>query len=116
MADGDGDFLYCLFSDAGNLFELLGGHVGERFDGGDPGSDKFLEDGIAELGDLFDRRGGAAGHGLHLLFDLLALLLFALDVDLPLEELGSEANVLSLLADGKRELGIVDDDFNLLFA
>ncbi len=114
VADGDGDLLDCLFADAGDLFELLGGHVGERFDGGDAGGDEFFEDGFAELGDLFDRRGGAAGHGLHLLLDLLTLLLFALDVDLPLEELGGEADVLALLADGERELGVVDDDFDLL--
>ncbi len=58
----------------------------------------------------------AAGHGLHLLLDLLTLLLFALDVDLPLEELGGETNVLALLADGERELGVVDDDLDLLVA
>ena len=57
---------------------------------------------------------GSAAHGLHLLLDFLALLLFALDVDLPLQELGGEADVLALLADGERELGVVDDDLDLL--
>ena len=114
VADGDGDLLDCLLADAGDLFELFRGHVGEGFDGGDAGGDEFLEDGFAELGDLLDRGGGTAGHGLHLLLDLLTLLLFALDVDLPLEELGGEADVLALLADGERELGVVDDDFDLL--
>src|SRR5581483_8841494 len=73
-------------------------------------------DAVAELGDLLDGRGGSALHGLHLLLDFLALLLFGLDVDLPAEELGGEADVLALLADGERELGVVDDDFELLLA
>ncbi len=98
----------------GHLFELLGGHVGKGLDCGDAGGDEFFEDGVAKLGDLFDRSGGAAGHGLHLLLDLLAFLLFALDVDLPLEEFGRETDVLALLADGERELGVVDDDLYLL--
>ena len=115
VADGDGDLLDGLFADAGDFAELFGGHVGERFDGGDAGGDELLHDGFAEFGDLLDRRGGAAGHGLHLLLDFLALLFLALDVDLPLQELGGEADVLALLADGERELGVVDDDFDLLF-
>ncbi len=98
----------------GTSSSCFGGHVGECFDGGDAGGDEFFDDGVAELGDLLDRCGGAAAHGLHLLLDLLALLLFGLDVDLPLEELGGEADVLALLADGERELGVVDDDFDLL--
>ena len=55
-------------------------------------------------------------NALHLLLDFLALFLFALDVDLPAEKLGGEANVLPLFADGERELGVIDDDFKLLLA
>ena len=105
-----------LLADAGNLFELLRRHVGQRFDGGDAGGDQLLDDAVAQLGDLLDGRGGAAGHGLHLLLDFLALLFLALDVDLPAEQLGGEADVLALLADGQRELRVVDDDFELLLA
>ena len=114
VTDGDGDLFDRLLSDAGDLFELFGGHVGDRFDGGDAGCDELFEDLLAELGDLLDGGLGVTGHGLHLLLDLLALLFLGLDVDLPLEELGGETDVLALLADGEGELGVIDDDFELL--
>src|ERR1035438_8783415 len=114
VAHGDADLFQGLFADAGNLFQLFGGHVGQRFDGGDAGSDQLLNDAVAQLRHLFDGSGGTAGESLHLLLDLLALLLFALDVNLPAEELGGEAHILALLADGQRELRVVHNDFELL--
>ena len=51
----------------------------------------------------------------HLRFHFLPLLFFALDIDLPAEQLGRQAHVLPLLADGERELRIVDDHFHVLF-
>ena len=57
---------------------------------------------------------GVTGHGLHLLLDFLTLLFLGFDVDLPLEELGGETDVLAFLADGEGELGVIDDDFELL--
>ena len=115
VTNGDGDLFDGLFAYAGDLAELFGGHVGERFNSSNAGGDQLLHNGVAELDDLLDGSGGSAAHGLHLLLYLLALLLFALDVDLPLQELGGKADVLALLADGKRELGVVNDDFDLLF-
>ena len=50
----------------------------------------------------------------HLLLDFLALFFLALDVDLPAQKLGGEADVLPLLADRERELAIVDDHFQVL--
>ncbi len=44
---------------------------------------------------------GSAAHRLHLAVDLLPLLLFALDVDLPLQQLRRQPDVLSFFADGK---------------
>src|SRR6185437_2513858 len=116
VAHGDGDLLDRLVPDARHLAELFGGHVGELLDGGDAGGDELLHDAFADLGDLLDGRVGSAGHGLHLLLDLLTLLLLGLDVNLPAEELGGEADVLSLLADGEGELRVVDDDLELLLA
>ena len=52
----------------------------------------------------------------HLLLDFLTLLFFALDVDLPAEQLGGKADVLAFFADGERKLGVIDDDFEMLFA
>ena len=52
---------------------------------------------------------------LHLLLHFLALLFLGFDVDLPIKKLGGEPYVLALLADGERQLGVIDDDFNLLF-
>ncbi len=117
MANGDRDLLDRLFSDAGNFFEFARGVMSARgFDGGDASGDEFFEGWSRRVRDLLDGGRRTAAHGLHLALDLLTLLLFALNVDLPLEELGGEADVLALLADGERELSVVDDDFDLLFA
>src|SRR5262249_18321697 len=50
----------------------------------------------------------------HLLFDFAALLFLALDIYVPADQLAGQANVLALFADGKRELGIFHDDFELV--
>ena len=63
---------------------------------------------------LLDRRGRLPAMRLHLLLDFLALLFLALDVDLPAQQLGRQAHVLALLADGQRKLRVVDDHFKLL--
>ena len=61
VAHGHADPLQRLFADARNLFQLLGRHVGQRLNGGDAGSDQLLDDAVAQLGHLLDRRGGSAG-------------------------------------------------------
>src|SRR5208282_3363220 len=114
VTNGNADALQCFFADARDFFELFRCHVGQRFDGRDTGSDKFLNDAFAEFSDLLDGRGRAARESLHLLLDFLALLFLALDVDLPSEKLRCKPNVLALFADGERQLRIVDDDFELL--
>src|SRR5881628_1600712 len=43
--------------------------------------------------------------------DLAALLLLALDVDPPAGELGRQPDILALLADGERELLVLDNHF-----
>src|ERR1700677_4619816 len=50
VADGDADTLERFFADAGDLFELLGSHVGQTLDGGDAGGNQLLDDAVAELG------------------------------------------------------------------
>ncbi len=47
-----------------------------------------------------------------LLLDLAALLFFALDVDAPAGQLGGEPHVLALLADGERQLAVLDHHFH----
>ncbi len=54
------------------------------------------------------------GHGGHLGLDLLPLLFLALDVDSPAQELRCQSNVLALLSDGKRQLGVIHDHFEVL--
>ncbi len=44
----------------------------------------------------------------------MPLLLFALDIDAPTEQLRREAYVLPLLSNGERELGVIHDDFHML--
>jgi hypothetical protein len=76
--------------------------------------DQLLDDRLAQLGNLLNRRGRSAAHRLHLLLDFLALLFLALDVDLPAQQLRRQADVLALLADRQRQLRVVDDHFQLL--
>ena len=47
-------------------------------------------------------------------FHFLALFFFALDIDPPAQQLRGEPHVLPLLADGERELRVVDDHFHVL--
>ena len=49
----------------------------------------------------------------HLRLDFLALFFFALDIDVPADQLAGQTHVLALLADGQRELRILDDDFEV---
>src|ERR1017187_4243653 len=114
MTNGNADLFQCLFADAGNLLELLGSHIGKCLDGGDASGDQLLYDAVAQLGNLLNGRRRSGAEGAHLLLDLLALLLFALDIDLPTQQLSGKADVLALLADRKRKLRIVDDHFQLL--
>ena len=58
---------------------------------------------------------GALGvEAFELRLDLAPFLLLALDVDLPARQLRGETDVLALLADGQRELPVLDDDFHHL--
>src|SRR6185312_1361460 len=116
VPNGHADALQRLFADARNLFELFGRHVGQRLHGGDAASHQFLDNGLAQLGDLLYGRGRAAGQSLHLLLDFLPLFFFALDVDLPAQQLGGKTHVLAFFADGQRKLRVIDDHFKLLFA
>src|SRR5262249_8802054 len=50
----------------------------------------------------------------HFRFNFAALLFLALDVDVPADELAGQPNVLAFLADGQRELRILDDHFQLV--
>jgi hypothetical protein len=58
VANGHADALQRLFADAGNLFQLLGRHVGQRLDGGDARGHQLLDNAVAQLGNLLDRRRG----------------------------------------------------------
>src|SRR6185437_2414564 len=116
VPNGHANALQRLFTDARNLFELFGRHVGQRLHGGDAAGHQFLDNGLAQLGDLLYGSGRAAGQSLHLLLDFLPLFFFALDVDLPAQQLGGETHVLAFFADGQRKLRVIDDHFKLLFA
>ncbi len=116
MAHGRANLFQRLLANAGNLFQLLRRHVGQRFHRSDACGDQLLQRRLSQLRNLFDRRCDGRAHGLHLLLDLLALLLFALDVNLPAQQFGGQAHILPLLANGQRKLRIIHDDFQLLFA
>ncbi len=77
-----------------------------------PCSRSFSEGLIAQPRQLGNGRA-AQGHGGHLRFDFLPLLFFALDVDVPNQQLGGQPHVLAFLADGERQLGIIHDDFQV---
>src|SRR4029077_8910192 len=57
-------------------------------------------------------RRGADRQALELDLDLARLSPLALEVDPPAGQLGGEPDVLALLADGERQLLVLDDDFH----
>src|SRR5271165_5776286 len=102
-----------LFADAGNFHKLLGGHAGELFDVGDAGGFDLFNGLGADAREGRERGGGRCERG-HLLFDFAALFFFGLDVDVPANELAGQTNILALLANGQGELGVLNDDFELV--
>src|SRR6185437_9053532 len=103
---GDKNLFDRLGADAGNLLELLRGAAAQLFDAGDAGPSEGSDDALAQADEGSQRgldRLPLAHQRRHLLFDLAPLLLFALDINLPAEQLGGEADVLPLLADGEGE-------------
>src|SRR6185295_2498687 len=117
---GDGgrlaDLLRGLVPDALDRGQLLVGHAEEMVEAADADVDELLDRLVADAlqaAQLLDD----ALHARHLRLDLLALLLLALDVDAPAHELGGQADVLALLADGEGELLVLDHDLHdlLLF-
>ena len=98
----------------GDGLQLFWSHVGQRLDAGDASLGQLLQHGVAEVGgDVFERSRGVADQRIHLLFDLLPLLFLALDVNLPAQQFGGEADIPPLFADGERELGVIDDDLEM---
>src|SRR5262249_412102 len=87
--------------------------AGERVWHGHVGHGRFRRFGVAAA--RFGRRVALARRRLEpleLRLDLAALLLLALDVDAPAGQLRREPDVLALLADGERQLLVLDDDFH----
>ena len=101
------------FADAGNFHQLLGSHGSQRFDVVDAGGFHLFDGLGADAGERSERRSGR-GETRHLVFDFAALFFFALDVDIPADELAGQPNVLTFFADGERELRVFDDDFELV--
>ncbi len=56
VAHGNADAFQRLLADARNLFELLRRHVGQSLHRGDAGGHQLLNDAVAQLGNLLDRR------------------------------------------------------------
>src|SRR5580704_17667641 len=96
--------------------KLLRRPIRQRFDRGYTGSAELLDQPITQARNILKRSRSLRSHRGHLLLDFLPLLFFALDVDLPAEQLRRQPNVLSLFADGKRELAVIDNNFKMLFA
>src|SRR6185437_7861132 len=113
---GDKNLFDRLGAYAGNLLELLRGAAAQLFDAGDAGPSEGSDDALAQADEGSQRgldRLPLAHQRRHLLFDLAPLLLFALDINLPAEQLGGEADVLPLLADGEGELAVVHHDLEM---
>ena len=108
------DFFHRLRPDALDSFQLLRRHVGQGFDRSHAGRASFSTRPSPSPGHILERRGRLRRQRRHLQLHFLALLFFALDVDLPAQQLRREADVLPLLADRKRKLAVVDHDFKML--
>src|SRR5579863_170543 len=101
-------------ADVRNFFQLLRRHAAQLFDGRNSRLDQLLGQFVAQaiVDEHGDRRSRNSQRG-HGGFDLLPLLFLALDVDLPPEKLSRQTHVLPLLANGERELRIVNDYFHV---
>src|SRR5437588_6346259 len=111
--DGLIDFVHHLFADSRNFHQLLRGHRGKLLHGINSRGFHLL-DGLGAHDRQRSQRSGGGCEPRHFRFDFLALLLFALDVDVPADELARQPDVLPLLADCQRELRIFDDHFQVL--
>src|SRR5215469_15936687 len=103
-----------LLANAGDFDELLGCHIRQLLDGGDSRGFELL-DRLRSHAFQFSKRGPRRCERCHLRFDLAALFLLALDIDVPSNKLAGQPDVLSLLADRQRKLRVFDDNFETLF-
>ncbi len=69
---------------------------------------KFLHKARRESGHGVERSRNLLLHAVDLAFDFVALFFFALDIDAPADQLRSQPDVLSLLADRQRQLAVFD--------
>ena len=83
------------------------------FDAGDARGFHLFDGLGADAGER-SKRSRRRGEPGHLVFDLAALFFFALDVDIPADQLAGQAHVLAFFADGQRKLRIFDNHFQLV--
>src|SRR4051794_34716985 len=114
IIDRDADFFHSLGADSFDCLKLLRRHISQSFHRRNACFIEFLNQTLAQAFDCFKRSRRRAGQFGHLRFNFLALFLFALDINLPAQQLGRQADVLAFLADCKRKLAIVHHDFEML--
>ena len=85
-----------------------GARFAQLFHRFDSGGLKLLHQAGRQSGNRVQRRRNLLLHAIHLAFDFGALFFFALDIDAPADQLRRQPDVLSLLADGQRQLAVFD--------
>src|SRR5205814_9612047 len=106
------DSLDRFFTDTWNVFQVLRREIGKLFDGRDTGSIQFLEQAWRQARHVLYRSRNSFLDLLHLALDFGTLFFFTLDVNAPADELRSKPHILPLLADGNRELTVLDHHFH----
>src|SRR6266436_1738810 len=114
IIDCQTDFFHRFGANSLNRLELLGRHIRQGLHGGDPGRAQLFDQPFAQAGHILEWSRSLLDQRRHLLFHFLPLLFLALDVDLPAQQLGRQPDVLPLLANGQRQLGVVHHHFEVL--
>ena len=114
--DGHLNLLHHLRTDALDFFQFFGRHAAQLFDGADTRFQQLLHYLFRQtVIDQYGNRSARSHQRGHLRLHFLPLLFLALDIDLPTQQLGRQAHILALLANGEGKLRIVHDHFHVLF-
>src|ERR1700674_3310286 len=114
IIDRNTDFFHRFWANAFNRFQLLRRHIGQRFHRVHARRLQFLDQPLAQSSNNLQRSYGLRDQRRHLLLHFLPFFFFALDVDLPAQQLRRQPHVLPFFPDRKRELRVVHHHFQML--
>ena len=101
-----------LFADARNVLKIFWRKIRQLFQCSNTCGFELLDQAWRQARHRFQRRWNGLLKLLHLALDFSALFFFTLNINAPSDQLGCQPDVLSLFANGQRELGVFDHHFH----